>query len=54
MEEYVISLNEVIFTLNLVSVRGKENLNSLLASVQTLERMRSKMLEEMKNAAENK
>lgn len=54
MEQYITQLNRIIYTLNLVNVRGKENLDGLLASIQSLERMKNEMLEEMNNASENK
>ena len=54
MQQHIDQLNRIIYTLNLVSVRGKENLDGLLASIQSLERMKNEMLEEKKNAAENK
>ena len=54
MQQYIDQLNRIIYTLNLVSVRGKENLDGLLASIQSLDRMKNEMLEEMNNAAENK
>lgn len=54
MEEYITQINRIIYTLNLVSVRGRENLDGLLASIQTLEKMKEKMLKEGERiAAEN-
>lgn len=46
MEEYIAKINRIIYTLNLVSVRGKENLDSLLASIQALEKMKEDMQHE--------
>lgn len=46
MEQYIALLNRIIYTLNLVNVRGKENLDSLLASIQALEQMKDTMLKE--------
>lgn len=44
----------VIFTLNKLEVRGKENLNSLLGCIQALEKLKNTMEQEVtKNAAEN-
>jgi len=44
----------VIFALNKVEVKGKENLNGLLACIQTLEKLKNAMEQEVtKNAAEN-
>ena len=54
MQQYIDKLNRIIYTLNLVSVRGKENLDCLLASIQSLDKMKNEMLEEMNNVAENK
>lgn len=50
MQKYITQINRIIYTLNLVNVRGKENLDSLLASIQALEHMR----EEMQHEADNK
>lgn len=58
MGQYITKINRIIYTLNLVNVRGKENLDSLLASIQTLEQLRDTMQKEMlegeENAAANK
>jgi len=58
MDQYVKQINRIIYTLNQVTVRGRENLDCLLASIQTLEQMKEdmqlKMLEVNANAAENK
>lgn len=49
MEQYIMQINRIIYTLNLVDVHGKDNLERLLASIQTLEKLR----EGMENAAAN-
>lgn len=58
MQQYVTQINRIIYTLNLVNVHGRENLDSLLASIQALEEMKNvmetEMREEKKHAAENK
>ncbi len=55
MDQYIMQINRIIYTLNLVSVRGKENLDSLLASIQALENLKEKMLKEGERiASENK
>lgn len=63
MEQYIIQLKRIIYTLNLVQVHGKNNLDSLLASIQSLEQMQNVMETEMleakkregkSNASENK
>lgn len=49
------TLTNVIYTLNLVEVKGKENLNRLLACIQTLEEFKAALETEVKkNATENK
>ena len=58
MDQYVKQINRIIYTLNLVTVRGKDNLDCLLGSIQALEQVKNAMetevLEEKKHAAENK
>lgn len=58
MQKYITQLDRIIYTLNLVSVHGRENLDSLLASIQALEDMKgvmkTDMLEEKKNAVKDK
>ena len=58
VEKYITQIDRIIYTLNQVSVRGMENLDRLLASIQALDEMKgvmkSDMLEEKKHAAENK
>lgn len=58
MQQYITQINRIIYTLNLVNVHGKENLDSLLASIQALEEMKNVMetelREEKKNAAKDK
>lgn len=63
MQQYITQINRIIYTLNLVNVHGRENLDSLLASIQALEEMQNVMETEMreakkeevkKRAAENK
>lgn len=58
MGQYIAKINRIIYTLNLVNVHGKENLDSLLASIQALEQLRDTMQKEMlegeENAAANK
>ena len=44
----------VIFTLNKLEIRGKENLDGLLGCIQALEKLKITMEQEVtKNAAEN-
>lgn len=58
MQKYIMQIDRIIYTLNQVSVHGRENLDGLLASIQALDDMKSvmksDMLEEKKHAAENK
>lgn len=58
MQKYITQIDRIIYTLNQVSVHGRENLDGLLASIQALDDMKgvmkSDMLEEKKHAAENK
>lgn len=58
MQQYITQINRIIYTLNLVNVHGRENLDSLLASIQALEEMKNvmetEMREEKKNAVKNK
>lgn len=63
MKQYTDQINRIIYTLNLVNVCGKDNLERLLASIQALEEMKNVMETEMleakkeevkKRAAENK
>ena len=58
MDQYVKQINRIIYTLNQVTVRGKENLDCLLASIQSLEKMKDvmelRMLEGKTNVIENK
>lgn len=58
MQKYITQIDRIIYTLNQVSVHGRENLDGLLASIQALDEMKSvmksDMLEEKKHAAENK
>lgn len=58
MQKYITQIDRIIYTLNQVSVHGRDNLDSLLASIQALDDMKgvmkTDMLEEKKNAAENK
>lgn len=58
MQKYITQIDRIIYTLNQVSVHGRENLDGLLASIQALDDMKgvmkTDMLEEKKNAAENK
>lgn len=46
MDQYITQINRIIYTLNQVNVRGKENLDGLLASIQALEHMREEMQHE--------
>lgn len=58
MQKYITQIDRIIYTLNQVSVHGRDNLDSLLASIQALDDMKgvmkTDMLEEKKHAAENK
>lgn len=58
MDQYIKQINRIIYTLNQVTVRGKENLDCLLASIQSLEKMKDvmelRMLEGKTNVVENK
>lgn len=58
MQKYITQIDRIIYTLNQVSVHGRENLDGLLASIQALDDMKgvmkSDMLEEKRHAAENK
>lgn len=58
MQKYITQIDRIIYTLNQVSVHGRENLDGLLASIQALDDMKgvmkSDMLEEKKHASENK
>lgn len=58
MQKYITQIDRIIYTLNQVSVHGRENLDGLLASIQALDDMKgvmkTDMLEEKKHAAENK
>lgn len=58
MQKYIAQIDRIIYTLNQVSVHGRENLDGLLASIQALDDMKgvmkSDMLEEKRHAAENK
>ena len=58
MQKYITQIDRIIYTLNQVSVHGRENLDGLLASIQALDDMKgvmkTVMLEEKKHAAENK
>lgn len=55
MEQYITQISRIIYTLNLVNVRGKDNLDSLLASIQALENLKETMLKEGERiASENK
>lgn len=58
MQQYITQINRIIYTLNLVNVHGRENLDSLLASIQALEEMKNvmetEMREEKRNAVKNK
>lgn len=55
MDDLINTLNSVIYTLNQVEVKGKANLERVLACVQTLEELKDKMAAEVKcNASENK
>lgn len=58
VEKYITQIDRIIYTLNQVSVHGRDNLDGLLASIQALDEMKgvmkSDVLEEKKNAAENK
>lgn len=58
MNQYIAQITRIIYTLNQVTVRGKENLDCLLASIQSLEQMKEemqlKMLEGNVNAAKDK
>ena len=53
MGQYITKINRIIYTLNLVNVHGKENLDSLLASIQALEQVRDTMQKEMQEGEEN-
>lgn len=50
MQQYITQINRIIYTLNLVNVHGRENLDSLLASIQALEEMQNVMETEVKEA----
>lgn len=53
--EQLDTLTSVIYTLNLIEVKGKENLNRLLACIQALEDFKAALETEVKkNATENK
>ena len=58
MQKYITQIDRIIYTLNKVSVNGRENLDCLLASIQALDDMKgvmkTVMMEGKKNAAENK
>lgn len=58
MQKYITQIDRIIYTLNQVSVHGRDNLDSLLASIQALDDMKgvmkTDMLEEKKNAAKDK
>ena len=55
MDDLINTVNSVIYTLNLVEVKGKANLERMLACVQTLEGLKAKMEAGVKcNVAENK
>lgn len=58
MQKYITQIDRIIYTLNQVSVHGRENLDGLLASIQALDDMKgvmkTDMLEEKKNAAKDK
>lgn len=53
--KHINTLNSVICVLNLVEVKGKANLERVLACVQTLEELKAKMEAEVtQNASKNK
>lgn len=58
MQKYIGQIDRIIYTLNQVSVHGRENLDGLLACIQALDDMKgvmkTDMLEEKKNAAKDK
>lgn len=41
MDNLIISLQNVVFSLNCVEVKGRENLNALLGSIQAVEKVSS-------------
>lgn len=53
MEEVISILYRVIRTLNGIDVRGKDNLNALLGSIQALEKVHEALTEANKKAADN-
>lgn len=44
--DHINTLNSVIYVLNTIEVKGKANLDRLLASIQTLEKMKEEMQHE--------
>lgn len=43
MEEIIATITRVIYTLNQVDVRGKDNMDKLLGCIQTMERLTAKL-----------
>lgn len=54
MENYILTIKRVLYTLNLVNVQGRDNLESLFASIVALEEMQQDMETEARNANQNK
>ena len=52
MEEIIDILHRVIYTLNRVEVRGSDNINALLGSIQALEKVHADLVEAKKQSAE--
>lgn len=48
MEQYIMQLKRIIYTLGQVEVKGKNNLDGLLASIQSLEQMQNVMETELR------
>lgn len=46
MDQIITILTKVIYTLNHVEVRGKENLDSMLGCIQALERLKTALSRE--------
>lgn len=52
MDEAIEILYRVIHTLDSIDVRGRENLNALLGSIQAVEKVHAALVEAKKQAAE--